>query len=70
MSPRWGSGNVPHVSFYKDLTPLGFQDCIDISRFFFTKSVSILKVFPRKFLLIPNGSIGFFLGKTYSILAR
>ena len=45
MSPRWGSGNVMHVSFYKDLTPLGLQDCSDISRLFFIKSISILKVF-------------------------
>ena len=39
MSPRWGSGNVLHVSSYKDITPLGFQGCSDISRFFFTKSI-------------------------------
>ncbi|MEI6900995.1 MAG: hypothetical protein WCL00_14050 [Bacteroidota bacterium] len=52
MSPRWGSGNVLHVSFYKDITPLGFQDYSDISRFFFTKSISTSKVYPQEFLLI------------------
>jgi hypothetical protein len=52
MSPRWGSGNALHVSSYKDLTPLGFQDCSDISRFFFTKSISTSKAFPQEFLLI------------------